>query len=240
MPPIRKVVEIDEELCDGCGICIPSCHEGALEIVDGKARIVADRLCDGLGACLGECPRGALRVVEREAERFVAPAPAAHAPEPADEPLPCGCPGSQMRVLKPLPALGSAPGGPPASPAAGSALGHWPVQIRLVPPHAPFLQDADLLVAADCVPVAMPAFHSAMLPGRAVMIGCPKFDDLEEYARKFAQIFARASVRRVTVAVMEVPCCQALPRAVLHGLRTAGRDIPVEVVVVGVDGTIQS
>ncbi len=237
MAPLRNVIEIDEELCDGCGLCIPSCHEGALEIVDGKARVVADQLCDGLGVCLGECPRGALRIVERDAALFVAPEPPP-AP-PVDEPLPCGCPGSQVRVLKPLPGLAPPPGRAPV-PAPGSALGHWPVQIRLVPAHAPFLQDAELLVAADCVPVATPSFHSEMLPGRAVMIGCPKFDDLEEYAEKFAQVFRRASVRKVVVAVMEVPCCQTLPRAVLRGLAAVGRDVPVEVVVVGVDGTVRS
>ncbi len=274
MGMVRPMIEIDEALCDGCGQCVPSCHEGALVIRDGKARVVADQLCDGLGACVGDCPTGALKIVEREAPDFVPPphmdpqaaaaalaavaaasrpAPArapAVAPAPAAAPTPMpashhghhahggGCPGSQMRVLKPLP---TAPSPPPAiaarAAASSSPLGHWPVQIRLVPPHAPFLDDAELVVAADCVPVAMPTFHADLLAGRAVMIGCPKFDDLEMYAQRFAQLFATAKVKKVVVAVMEVPCCQSLPMAVLRGMDAAGANVPVELLVVGVDGT---
>ena len=248
MSPVRPVIEIDEERCDGCGLCIPSCHEGALEIREGKARVVADRLCDGLGACLGECPRGALRVVVREAPAFVPPAAASPARPPARGALAAapgsapgsegGCPGGRVRVLRPLPGI-AAPAVPIAAKAAASQspLRHWPVQIRLVPPHATFLDGADLLVAADCVPVALPTFHSRLLPGRAVMIGCPKFDDLQEYSRRFAALFATADVRSITVAVMEVPCCQTLPLAVRQGLAASGRDVPMELLVVGVDGS---
>lgn len=250
MHTVRAMIEIDEELCDGCGLCIPSCHEGALEIRDGKARLRADHLCDGLGACLGECPRGALKVVQREAAPFVdphagqhahahAPTPASRAATPSAEPEPCGCPGAALRTFAPLPAIAPPPGPSPdiaRRAASGSGPGHWPVKARLVPPHAPFLRDADLLVAADCAPCAMPTFHADLLAGRSVMIGCPKFDDLEEYTARFARVFATSGVRRVTVAVMEVPCCQGLHAAVLRARAAAGSSVPVEVVTVGVDG----
>jgi len=239
---VRQIVEIIEELCDGCGDCVPSCHEGAIRIVDGKARLVADSLCDGLGACLGECPQGAIRIVEREAAPFVMPPPAL-SPAPAP-PEPQGCPGSRMRTLKSLPGAPPRPAGPSPmaekAAAGDSALSHWPVQIALVPPHAPFLRGADLLVAADCVPVAVPNFHAAFLDGRAVMIGCPKFDDLAAYAQRFAALFAQSGVKSVSVAVMEVPCCQSLPEAVRRGRDAAGSDVAIEKVVVGVDGQIVS
>jgi NAD-dependent dihydropyrimidine dehydrogenase PreA subunit len=214
MTKTRDMIEIDEELCDGCGLCIPSCHEGAIQVINGKARLVSDSLCDGLGACLGHCPRGALKVSHREAAPFVAPAPDATIPPAA------GC--EQLpRAAEP------------------SQLSHWPVQIRLVAPHAPFLDDARLVVAADCVPVALPGFHREFVAGSAVMIGCPKFDDLEAYAQRFTEIFATARVRSVTVVVMEVPCCRSLPLAVRRGIEAAGAAVPLEVVVVGIDGTIR-
>lgn len=291
MTQTRDMIEIDEELCDGCGLCVPSCHEGAIRIINGKARLVGDSLCDGLGACLGHCPRGALKVIHREAVPFVAPAPfpaTALAPTPASvpaatlaptpatipaailaptyAPLPVpapaahhregGCPGSRMRIMKPMspavagPALGgtstgaspAAPGAPAADPPVGSEpsqLSHWPVQIRLVAPTAPFLDDTRLVVAADCVPVALPGFHREFVAGNAVMIGCPKFDDLEAYTQRFAEIFSTARVRRVTVVVMEVPCCRSLPTAVRRGIEAAGASVPLDVVVVGVDGEIR-
>jgi len=246
MRATREMIEIDEALCDGCGACVPSCHEGALVIEGGKARVVAERLCDGLGACVGHCPKGALRVVRRAADPFVDPhvpgdAPAA-APPAAAAPRGGhgGCPGTAVRTLRPLAAAGaSAPSAPSASPAA-SALSHWPVQIRLVPPTAPFLDGATLLVAADCVPVASRAFHDELLPGRAVMIGCPKFDDLDDYVERFARLFAAARPAAVEVAVMQVPCCQSLPLGVARGMELAGADLPLTKIVVGLDGTILS
>jgi ferredoxin len=261
------MIEIDEELCDGCGLCAPSCHEGAIQIINGKARLVSDSLCDGLGACLGHCPRGALKVTHREAAPFVAPAPVPAAvltPVAAAVPAPAhvvhdqegGCPGSRMRILKPIspsviaPPLGRsstahAPGVPGVLPAESSAdkessqLSHWPVQIRLVSPQAPFLDDARLVVAADCVPVALPGFHREFVAGSAVMIGCPKFDDLEAYTQRFTELFSAARVRSVTVVVMEVPCCRSLPTAVRRGMEAAGASVPLEIVVVGVDGEIR-
>lgn len=232
MKTTRPLVEIDESLCDGCGECIPSCHEGAIEIVNGKARLKAESLCDGLGACLGECPRGAIRIVEREADAFVAPETTSTLPHSGG-----GCPGSQLRTLRNLPGAELVPVPRPAE-STDSALSHWPVQIRLVPPTAPFLRQADLLVAADCVPVAYAQFHRDFLQGHPVMIGCPKFDDPREYVMKFKAIFEQSTVRRVTVVVMEVPCCQGLPMMVKQGMELAGKMVPLEIATIGVDGVL--
>jgi ferredoxin len=231
----RKIIEIDEELCDGCGQCVPSCAEGAIQIVDGKAKLVADVYCDGLGACLGECPTGALNVVEREAEDFDEEAVEEHLSSMARDESPeegtmaCGCPSSQIQSFVPSESRQEA---------NESALSHWPVQIKLVPPQAPFLKGADLLVAADCTPVAYPNFHRDFLKGKAVMVGCPKFDDVQEYIEKFAAIFKMADIKSVTVAVMEVPCCQGLPVIVEKGMEIAGKKIPLEKVVIGAQGDI--
>ncbi|NJB67712.1 NAD-dependent dihydropyrimidine dehydrogenase PreA subunit [Desulfobaculum xiamenense] len=243
---IRKIIEIDEELCNGCGQCVPACAEGALSIVNGKARVVRDMFCDGLGACLGECPTGALRIIEREADPFDEEAAMAHV-ERTRVAAGGGCPGTALRTFAPH--GGGCPGSAMATfdAASGAAsadapsrvgdLMHWPVQIRLIPPHAPFLNGADLIVAADCAPVAMPDFHARFVGGNAVMIGCPKFDDAG-YVERFRQLFSTADVRSVTVVRMEVPCCQGLPVAVREGLRQSGRDVPYREVVVGRRGDI--
>jgi NAD-dependent dihydropyrimidine dehydrogenase PreA subunit len=241
----RKIIEIDEDLCDGCGQCVPSCAEGALKVVDGKAKMVAEIYCDGLGACLGECPMGALRIIEREADEFDEGAVKEHLrsmpeePSPQTETLPCGCPSTQLQAFAP-PGVCQKANAPVAHTDASSELCHWPVQIRLVPPTAPFLKGADLLVAADCTPVAYPNFHRDLLKGKAVMLGCPKFDDAQEYIQKFADIFKVADIKSVTVAVMEVPCCQGLPYMVEKGMAAAGKKIPVEKVVVSPRGEILS
>lgn len=237
MKSTRKIIEIDEEKCDGCGNCVPGCAEGALQIVDGKARVVADRLCDGLGACLGECPQGALRIVERPADAFDEAAVETHLArrevEGAKAPAPAGgCPSAGVRIMEVSPASGRAAG------TGDSALGHWPVQIRLVPPTAPFLKNADLLVLADCAAVALPALHRDWLPGRVVLMGCPKFDDREAYVEKFADIFRTAGVRSVTTAVMEVPCCAGMPDIVARGMAAAGVDVPQRQVVIGRGGAV--
>lgn len=237
MKSTRKIIEIDEEKCDGCGNCVPGCAEGALQIVDGKARVVADRLCDGLGACLGECPRGALRMVERPADAFDEAAVEAHlARREAEEdeaPAPAGdCPSAGVRIMEVSPVAGC------AADSAESALGHWPVQIRLVPPTAPFLKNANLLVLADCAAVALPALHREWLPGRVVLMGCPKFDDREAYVEKFADIFRTAGIRSVTIVVMEVPCCAGMPDIVTRGMAAAGMDVPQRQVVVGRGGAV--
>lgn len=230
----RKIIEIDEGLCTGCGECVSACAEGALQLVEGKARLMSETFCDGLGACLGECPAGALKITERESEEFDEAAVEKHLqPKPGEEKafpetLACGCPSQEVQVF---PASArpqrAAEGGEPAS-----ALTHWPVQIRLVPATAPFLKNADLLVAADCTPLAYAGFHRNLLPGKVVMLGCPKFDDAEEYTRKFAEIFSTAGIRSITVVEMEVPCCAKLPLIVRNALKRAEKDIPLEEIVI--------
>ena len=235
----RKIIEIDEEKCDGCGLCVPSCAEGSLQIVDGKARVVAENLCDGLGACLGECPNGALRIVEREAMEFDEAAVEVHlAVRDAAPPNPSGgCPSDGIRLFVPYEACqqANAPAAFDGGAKAG-ALSHWPIQIRLVPPQAPFLKGADLLVLADCAAVAVANLHQDFLPGRAVLMGCPKFDDAADYIQRFTAIFRTAGIRRVTIVRMEVPCCGGLPHIVQQALAASGRDIPVEDVVVSCRG----
>lgn len=240
MKVIRKIIEIDRKRCDGCGQCVIACAEGAIEIIDGKATLVSDVYCDGLGACLGECPQGALKLVEREAEDFDPEAvehyleqkQAEQAAKPQAFHAAPRCPSQQIHMLK----KGQAPSRHPAS--AASALTHWPVQIRLIPPNAPFLQGADLLVAADCTAVAVPNFHEKFLNGRVVMIGCPKFDNIMDYVERFAKIFAQNTIDRATVLSMEVPCCSALLGAVRKGMEKAGKEVPLEEVVLGIQGDV--
>ena len=238
MKVIRKIIEIDDELCDGCGQCIPACAEGAIQVIEGKARLLKDRYCDGLGACLGDCPNGAIRLVEREAEDFDEEAVETHLQnlehekEPADIPMACGCPSSQIQAFEPA-ASPDVPSG-----TSRSALSHWPVQIQLVPPTAPFLRGADLLVAADCTPFAYPDFHRDFVQGKVVLVGCPKFDDVESYVARFAEIFHVAGIRSITVVVMEVPCCASLPVLVERAMQKAEKRIPVEVVVLSTRGRI--
>jgi Pyruvate/2-oxoacid:ferredoxin oxidoreductase delta subunit len=230
MKVMRKIIEIDEERCDGCGECVPSCAEGAIEMVDGKARVVADKYCDGLGACMGECPNDALRIVEREAEDFDEEAVEIFLKEKAKESektLPAiGCP-SQLQTSIPTGVQGGL-----------SNLSHWPVQIHLVQPHAPFLKNADLLVAADCTTVAYANFHQEYLKGKAVMIGCPKFDDGEAYIQKFTDIFKAVEIKSITVLVMEVPCCSGLPVMIQRAMAAAKKEIPMEIVVISTRGEV--
>ncbi len=232
----RHIVKIDQEKCDGCGMCVPSCAEGAIVIVDGKAKLVADKFCDGLGACLGECPAGALTIEERQSDEFVGPAPGApgeHGQEkPAAEAAPTPeafvCPGSAMRQFKPA-----------AAPQAGaSALSHWPVKLRLASPKAPFFKDAELLVAADCGPFAAGDFHARYLAGKAVVCGCPKFDDLGESVAKLTAIFRENDVKGVTIVNMEVPCCQGLVEAVRRALEASGKRLPVSICTLGAQGQV--
>lgn len=234
MKVTRKIIEIDEDRCTGCGQCVVDCAEGALAIVDGKARVIAEVLCDGLGACIGACPEGALRIVEREADEFDEAAVAEHLRRRktgAAGPAAGGCPSSRPLDLQPVPF--AAPGG-----GSGPALAHWPVQIRLVSPEAPFLAGCDLLIAADCVPVAYAAFHRDLAAGRVVMIGCPKFDDRRAYEDKFAEILARAGLRSVTLARMSVPCCAGLRGILAAAAERSGAEVPVREVVIAPDGSV--
>jgi NAD-dependent dihydropyrimidine dehydrogenase PreA subunit len=251
---VRNIIQIDEALCDGCGECVPSCVEGALKIVDGKARLVSDILCDGLGACLGECPTGALTVVAREAAEFDEAAAGTHAAVARTAPAPVprsvahagtaggaqaahgGCPGSRAQVFDdPPPASAAAQRSDPEA----SRLRQWPVQLHLVPPNAPFFYGRDVLLAADCVPVAVGDFHTSFLDGRGLAIACPKLDQhLDIYVRKLAAMIDEGQVRSLTVAIMEVPCCGGLVRLAEQARATASRDVPLRIVTVGIRGQI--
>jgi Fe-S-cluster-containing hydrogenase component 2 len=243
MKTLRKIIEIDEELCDGCSQCVPGCAEGSLQIVDGKAKMVSDNLCDGLGACIGECPNGALRIVEREAEKFDEKAVKKYlaekevAKQKQQPVLACGCPSTNIQTFAPVSSCREA-NIPAGFEDSESALSHWPIQIRLVPATAPFLKGADLLVLADCCGVAIPTLHKDLLKGRVVMIGCPKFDDIQEYVEKFADIFKTANIKSVMAVIMEVPCCSGLPMIVKKGMEAARKNIPISEMVISTRGKI--
>ncbi len=258
---LRKIVRIDDEKCDGCGLCIPACAEGAIALVGGKARLDAEVLCDGLGACLGECPRGAIALIERDAAAFDEESvkahllsvgervPAAHAnmPDPVGGSRPRlavvsdagpaphggGCPGSRPMTLR------RRPGAVQAAAGGESRLAQWPVQLHLVPVVAPWFRGADLLVAADCVPFAYARFHDDLLAGHAIVVGCPKLDDLGAYVEKLGRICASNDLRSITVVRMEVPCCGGMSVAARRAVDASGKVIPFRDVVIGVDGMVR-
>ncbi len=243
----RKIIEIDEELCDGCGDCVTACEEGAIQIVNGKAKVVKDMFCDGLGACIGDCPLDALKIIERDADAFDEEAVKEHLAgmqqekTVADEPMACGCPSSNIQTFIPTspcqaanrPTSMERPDSAPTG-RAESMLSNWPIQINLIPPHAPFLKGSDLLVAADCVPASYPNFHQDFLRDKTLLLGCPKLDDAEAYIEKFAAIFQTAGIKSLTVVIMEVPCCSGLPMIIKRALEVSGMEIPVEEVVVSI------
>ncbi|MBM3700622.1 MAG: 4Fe-4S dicluster domain-containing protein [Actinobacteria bacterium] len=313
---LRKIIEIDEDICNGCGQCIPNCPEGALQLIDGKARLVSDLFCDGLGACIGECPVDAITVIEREAEPYnetkvmenivkqgsnVIAAHLKHLKDhnetglyneavnylknnniyiPEDfkqdaqdegDRLPCGCPGSAVMDLREKNKSSSNAQTKSAQKSgfennAGSSdilnlsktkaqkvqellnelsgnesqLRQWPVQIMLVPPHAPYLQGADLLVSADCVPFAYAGFHQDFLAGKVVLIGCPKLDDSQYYLKKFTEIFKLNDIKSVTVTHMEVPCCFGLAGIIKQAIKDAEKDIALKTVNIGIKGNVVS
>ena len=276
---VRKIIEIDEESCTGCGVCIPNCPEGAIQVIDGKARLISDIFCDGLGACLGKCPEDAITIIEREAEPYSErkvmenmmragdntvyahlkhlqdhgetgllrealayleeighPNLLEHPPEGAD-----GVPDMhECDLEEPEMVMGDIEEAPDveAGPRPESQLRQWPVQLNLVNANAPFLKGKELLVAADCVPVAMATFHQDFLRGRSVVIGCPKFDDARAYLAKFEQILAVNDIERVTLLHMEVPCCFGLKALVDRAVQKSGKDIHVDEVVVSVQGQV--
>jgi len=239
MKPVRKIIEIDDELCDGCGQCVTGCAEGALQLIDGKTRVVSDTYCDGLGTCIGECPTGALRIVEREAVPFDEEAAKRHVAGTDRSVLPCGCPSTNIQTFETVSLCQTANRPADIEREGGeSSLTHWPVQIRLVPASAPFLKNADLLVLADCSAVACPTLHRDLMKGRVVLIGCPKFDDVQGYIDKFADIFRSADIRSITTVVMEVPCCSGLPAIVKKGMEAAGIELPIEEVTLSIRGEI--
>ena len=245
---IRDIVTIDEDLCDGCGLCIPSCHEGALKIINGKAKLVSDKLCDGIGDCLGHCPRGAIKVERRESEAYDEVAVQANfasaavdSPPASPTPHAGGCPGTRLAQFASPCSMNASPSGQQESSAGQpSQLTHWPVQLRLLPPTAPVLKGAKLLFAADCVPVADADFHSVMLRDHAVVITCPKFDGIDEQIDKLTAMIREGGVQEVTIARMEVPCCGGLVQAVVEAHRRAESTIPLFEIVVSARGEILS
>ena len=241
---IRKIVKIDEDKCDGCGVCVPKCAEGAIKLVNGKAKLVADNLCDGLGNCLGECPRGAISIEERPAEEFDEQAVRNHldAGDEAKRAVPPagGCPGTMLRRLgEASECKAPAQPGDPERGGRASMLGHWPVQLALLGEQADVWDDADVLLCADCVPFAMPDLHQRLMVGRTVAVACPKLDDTEAYVTKMANIIAKHNIKSITIARMEVPCCGGLERIVQAAMEQVRKSIPLNVAVIGTNGRIQ-
>lgn len=268
----REIIRIDEEKCDGCGDCVVACEEGAIQVIDGKARLVKDTYCDGLGACIGDCPQGALTIEVREAGDFDEEAVKQHLarlvanqmqsqarPVPPVQPTapsaaPSGCPGSRPQAIRPprptmsTPCSGpasierrpdsAAPSGSPAAGPLQSTLGNWPIQIHLMPVNAPYLQNARLLLAADCVPFAYADFHRKLLDGRVVMVGCPKLDDAALYREKLAEVFRQNDLQEVMIGVMEVPCCFGMVMLVRQAMLDSGKTIPINLTKIGVRGDV--
>ncbi len=230
---LRRIIQIDEEKCDGCGICAKACHEGAIGIVNGKARLLRDDYCDGLGDCLPACPRQAISFVEREAAAYDETAVLSHKRKKEDGAQygsPCGCPGSAPKVMKPVVADTSVN-------SMESQLSQWPVQIKLAPVNAPYFSNAQLLVAADCSAYAYAAFHGDFIRGRVTLIGCPKLDGID-YSGKLFEIISAGNIKDITVVRMEVPCCGGIEAAVKDAVSATGRDIAVKVVIISIDGKI--
>jgi ferredoxin len=237
----RKIVKIDEEKCNGCGECINACAEGAIALVNGKAKLVSETYCDGLGACLGHCPQDAITVETREAAEFSEEAvgkhlqkaaKAQHAPSPPAQSGGFVCPGTMNKKLRETAAADA-----PAA-TVDSQLTHWPIQIKLISPNAPYLKNADLLLAGDCVPFAMGGFHSALLKGRCVLVGCPKLDDAQFYIEKMAQILKANTPKSLTIAHMEVPCCFGLKHIAEEAMKLSGVRPPVKDVTISLTGEI--
>ena len=229
---IRKIIKIDEEKCNGCGACAAACHEGAIEMVNGKARLTREDYCDGLGDCLPACPVDAIAFEEREAPAYDEAAVLAAKKEKANEPLPCGCPGTQSKSIRRESAVCDAPATPVVS-----RLSQWPVQIKLVPVNAPYFDNANLLVAADCTAYAYGNFHNEFMRNHITLIGCPKLDAVD-YAEKLTAILTNNNIKSVTVVRMEVPCCGGIEYAVRQALQTSGKFIPWRIVTVSTDGRI--
>lgn len=247
---LRKIVTIDQGKCDGCGLCVPSCAEGAIKMVNGKAVLSADNLCDGLGACLGDCPHDAIHIEEREADEFDEAAVEKHlasigktAPvhQHTAQPVAAtqhhgggGCPGSRAMSFAASEAVVST-----TAESRQSQLGQWPVQLHLVSTTAPYFQGADLLITADCVPIAYAGYHEDFLKGKAVVMGCPKLDDNNFYIQKLTELFSKSDIKSITVLKMEVPCCGGIGMAAQQALTASGKQIPLKVVTIGIQGQIK-
>lgn len=218
----RRIIEINEDLCNGCGLCADACHEGAIGMVNGKAKLLRDDYCDGLGDCLPACPTGSIRFVEREAAAYDEAAVKANLKKKGH-----GCPGAACRAMPKEEAVPSV-----------SQLQNWPVQIKLAPIHAPWLNGADLLIAADCTAYAYARFHEDFMGGKVMLIGCSKLDGVD-YSEKLTEIFRSNDIRSVTLVRMEVPCCGGLAFAVKNALSASVKEIPLQVVTVGIDGKLR-
>ena len=232
----RTIIEIDEVACTGCGLCAQACHEGAIGIVDGKAKLLRDDYCDGLGDCLPNCPVGAISFIEREAAAYDEAAVQENKKKQmqamGQAPV-GGCPGSRMRQLERKPAEENQNAGSPVS----SQLRQWPVQIKLAPINAPYFDGAKLLIAADCTAYAYGSFHQDFIRGKVTLIGCPKLDDVD-YSEKLTEIIRNNDIKSVTVVRMEVPCCGGLEHAAVTALKNSGKFIPWNVVTISIDGKI--
>ena len=228
----RKIIRIDEEKCNGCGACAAACHEGAIEMIDGKARLTREDYCDGLGDCLPACPTEAITFEEREAPAYNEEAVRRAKMQKHGGKLPCGCPGTQSKVLKresqaPIRAAG----------AVASQLSQWPCQIKLVPVNAPYFDGANLLIAADCTAYAYGNFHNEFIRNHITLIGCPKLDE-GDYAEKLTRILSENNIKSVKIVRMEVPCCGGIENAVKRALMNSGKFIPWQVVTISTDGKI--
>ncbi len=232
----RRIVEIDQNKCNGCGACAAACHEGAIAMVNGKAQLMRDDYCDGLGDCLPACPTGAISFTEREAAAYDEAAVLANKRKKMQQAgmrLHTGCPGTQMKTIR-----HTEPSGMEAVPAAvRSRLSQWPVQIKLVPVNAPYFDGAKLLIAADCTAYAYAAFHERFIKGHITLVGCPKLDNID-YSEKLTEIIRNNDIRSVSVVRMEVPCCGGLENAAKIALQQSGKFIPWQVVTISTDGNI--
>lgn len=232
---LRNIVIIDEDLCTGCGDCVDACAEGAIEIIDGKAKLVSEIYCDGLGACLGTCPVDAITVEPRESEQFDEKATEVYlaakkggGPQPGE----CQCPGTMTKMFERVAPSGEAQTGAP------SQLAQWPVQLNLVSPQAPYFKNADLLLVADCVPFAMADFHGRLLSGKALVIGCPKLDDAQFYIEKLGEIIKSGPLKSLTVVHMEVPCCFGMSNIAREAIARVGAGISFEDITVDLQGNV--
>lgn len=225
---IRKIIKIDEEKCNGCGACAEACHEGAIEIINGKAKLTREDYCDGLGDCLPACPTNAITFEEREAPAYNEEAVL----KAKQSKLPCGCPGTNSKAINRKPQTGAV-----STFACESQLSQWPVQIKLVPINAPYFENANLLIAADCTAYAYGNFHNEFIKNKITLIGCPKLDE-GDYTEKLTQIIALNNIKSVTVVRMEVPCCRGIENAVKNALQASGKFIPWQIKVISTDGRI--
>lgn len=235
---IRKIIKIDREKCNGCGACAAACHEGAIEMKDGKAVLTREDYCDGLGDCLPACPTDAISFEEREAPAYNAEAVLAAKQAKETAPLPCGCPGTQAKTIRKNSDPAESPTLSGKKHSADSRLQQWPVQIKLVPVNAPYFDSANLLVAADCTAYAYGNFHNEFIRNHITLIGCPKLDE-GDYTEKLTQIIAENNIKSVTVVRMEVPCCGGIENAVKRALQQSGKFLPCQVATISTDGRKQ-